>query len=241
MGAVVISFQKLIERGVLLICRKGFAVAGTKLKRISLGDLAMEIGSSFGQINGFLLRGSHLAHTAHPPNVSDLDCKISEFILPSSGWNKDKLQQLLPLDVCNKILSIHIPYDTDFQDTIIWNSPNDDLFSTKAAYKSIYEVSETPPSQIFKLVWKWKGPQRIKLFLWMVAHDSLLTNVTRHYRHLTSNNLCPIYVFEPKTLLHTSRDCGIVHDVWLQLVDPIHKDDFFGWDREEWLSHNLTK
>ncbi|KAJ6768257.1 hypothetical protein OIU74_022008 [Salix koriyanagi] len=34
-----------------------------------------------------------------------------------------------------------------------------------------------------KLLWRWEGPERIKKFLWTVAHDSITANENRARRH----------------------------------------------------------
>jgi hypothetical protein len=43
---------------------------------------------------------------------------------------------------------------------------------------------------VWKLMWKWNGPERIKVFLWTVAHNSLLTNETRVHRIMAEDPQC---------------------------------------------------
>ena len=39
--------------------------------------------------------------------------------------------------------------------------------------------------------WKRKGPNKIRSFLWKVAHGKLMTNGERHRINMTDDNSCP--------------------------------------------------
>ncbi|KAJ6893521.1 hypothetical protein NC652_027534 [Populus alba x Populus x berolinensis] len=43
---------------------------------------------------------------------------------------------------------------------------------------------------VWKLMSKWNGPERIEVFLWTVAHNSLLTNETRGHRIMAEDPRC---------------------------------------------------
>ncbi|KAG6763271.1 hypothetical protein POTOM_033811 [Populus tomentosa] len=51
-------------------------------------------------------------------------------------------------------------------------------------------TSRSPVEPIWRLIWRWKGPERIRNFLWLVAHNKLPTNNQRVARHLTDNACC---------------------------------------------------
>ena len=50
-----------------------------------------------------------------------------------------------------------------------------------------------PPDPLFKLIWKWKGMERIKLFLWLMANDALHTNDFRVCSHVANSPYCTRY------------------------------------------------
>lgn len=56
-------------------------------------------------------------------------------------------------------------------------------------------------NQIWKVIWKWEGPNRIRYFLWMVAHDKILTNLEIFKRHLSINDLCLICHLESESTI----------------------------------------
>lgn len=76
-------------------------------------------------------------------------------------------------------------------------------FSLKSAYNAIADDKNGPKSHLFKLIWKWKGPQRMKTFLWLAAHDALLKNATRVRRHIAHSNLCPVCGTASESIIHT--------------------------------------
>jgi hypothetical protein len=53
----------------------------------------------------------------------------------------------------------------------IW-SPNH-KFSVKSMYNQLNRSDESGPS--FKYNWRAKVPQKIKIFMWLVAHGAILT------------------------------------------------------------------
>ncbi|CAN1177321.1 Putative ribonuclease H protein At1g65750, partial [Linum perenne] len=58
------------------------------------------------------------------------------------------------------------------------------------AFVSSHEEESAALDPIWRLIWRWKGPQRIWQFLWLVAHNQLLTNSERHRRHLAEIGSC---------------------------------------------------
>lgn len=59
---------------------------------------------------------------------------------------------------------------------------------------------------IWKLIWRWNGPQRIRSFLWIVDHNRLLTNEHRVRCILTNSDLCTACQGSIETPLHILLD-----------------------------------
>ncbi|KAG8473137.1 hypothetical protein CXB51_035140 [Gossypium anomalum] len=73
-----------------------------------------------------------------------------------------------------------------------------------------------------KSVWKYKGPQRVRLFLWLAAKQRLLTNSERVRRGFGQSSLCSLCGHDSEDLLHVLRDCLIAKETWM-LVVPTEK------------------
>lgn len=160
----------------------------------------------------------------------DVNCTVKDFILHSGQWDAAKLSSCLPVDVVSKILAMHIPACSDIIDRVIWHLSHDGRFTLKSAYNM--HIDDQPPyhNNLFKIIWKWKGPQRVKTFLWLVAHAALLTNKNRVIRHIAQSDLCQACGRYAETVLHTLRDCDRVKMIWSLLVDQKHWNDFQSWN-----------
>ncbi|EEF28145.1 conserved hypothetical protein [Ricinus communis] len=60
---------------------------------------------------------------------------------------------------------------------------------------------------LWRYVWKWDSPQGIRMFLWLVVWEKLLTNVECHKRHLTNDTSCARCSAANEDVLHALRDC----------------------------------
>ncbi|XP_031377505.1 protein FAR1-RELATED SEQUENCE 2-like isoform X1 [Punica granatum] len=60
----------------------------------------------------------------------------------------------------------------------------------RSAYAMLTRENIREEEVKWKLIWKWRGPQRIRSFLWLVGHERLLMNVHQRSRGITSNDLC---------------------------------------------------
>ncbi|CAN1179262.1 Putative ribonuclease H protein At1g65750 [Linum perenne] len=83
------------------------------------------------------------------------------------------------------------------------------------------------------MIWNWKGPNRIRFFLWILGHDRLLTNTERLRRHLTREGGCIRCDNGCESASHIFRDCCFAIDFWNGL-------GFHGSDRTAWLRQHLT-
>ncbi|KAF7815339.1 reverse transcriptase [Senna tora] len=63
-------------------------------------------------------------------------------------------------------------------------------------------------------IWRFKGSQRIRVFLWSLAHDSIMTDNQRMRRCFTDSDICKRCGQAAKTTLHAIRDCPCVSGLW---------------------------
>ncbi|CAN1148241.1 Putative ribonuclease H protein At1g65750, partial [Linum perenne] len=80
----------------------------------------------------------------------------------------------------------------------------------------------------WKTIWRWKGPQRVRQFLWLVAHHRLLTNGERRRWHLTEIGACQVFPEQEETVLHVLWDCPLASatgSFWPFLLTILHFSD----------------
>ncbi|MBA0868069.1 hypothetical protein Goshw_008362 [Gossypium schwendimanii] len=80
--------------------------------------------------------------------------------------------------------------------------------------------------ELWKIPRKFQKPQRIRLFIWMVLKDPLLTNVKHTRRGLGDNSACGICDHNFEDFLHVIRDCSMTKAIWAQVpwsIDEVFK------------------
>ncbi|CAN1138640.1 Putative ribonuclease H protein At1g65750 [Linum perenne] len=148
------------------------------------------------------------------------------------------------------------------EDRITWGLERDGRFRVRSAYLLAAEEEGDTLDPIWRLIWRWKGPQRIRQFLWLVAHNRLLTNSERRRRHLAEIGSCQVCPGQEESVLHVLRDCPLASatwellhiQAWVALVgDTLERDrfishtgpptrtgEFFSWEPAppEWVTLN---
>ncbi|KAF7823171.1 putative ribonuclease H protein At1g65750 family [Senna tora] len=174
-----------------------------------------------------------------PFSDADLDKVAADFVSASGGWEWGKFDFLLPNEICSLIAAVPPPSCVVQGDHVAWRHSSDGVFSTKSAYLAITKEDGTVRHSFWKLLWKWKGMEKVRSFLWLCGHDRLLTNVARKRRGLAATDVCARCNGAAEDLLHTLRDCAKARCIWLKLVHPSKWHLFFNVPRLNWLSLNL--
>ncbi|PKI41703.1 hypothetical protein CRG98_037905 [Punica granatum] len=75
--------------------------------------------------------------------------------------------------------------DCKEEDVPYWRLDSSGDYSVKTTYQLLTADSFiSPPSRVWRVIWSWEGPRRLRAFLWLVARESLLTNEARVRRRL---------------------------------------------------------
>ncbi|CAN1152638.1 Putative ribonuclease H protein At1g65750 [Linum perenne] len=126
------------------------------------------------------------------------------------------------------------------EDVLSWGGENDGKFSFKSAYNLIADMADTPSSTDWKKVWNWRGPNRIRFFLWLAVHGKLLTNGERRRRHLAGTDLCPRCNAAVESVSHVLCECPLAAEVWrlldLNQIVGLHQTS----PSASWLTSLLT-
>ncbi|CAN1744017.1 Putative ribonuclease H protein At1g65750 [Linum perenne] len=178
-------------------------------------------------------------HATRTLTDSDLACSVADMTENSEGWDWDRLSSSLPPAILNQIAGMGPPKADGGEDDLIWGPEPKGHFSLKSAYDIRAAVCNPSQSNIWRIVWKWQGPSRIKHFLWLVTHDRLLTNAERHRRHISDTDSCRLYNNVSESALHIFRDCHFARSVWHALLPSGIVHDFFTGDIQRWISKGL--
>ncbi|CAN1159084.1 Putative ribonuclease H protein At1g65750 [Linum perenne] len=67
-------------------------------------------------------------------------------------------------------------------------------------------------------LWKWKGPNKTRHFLWLASHKRLLTNEERGRRHITNQVNCSRCAGIVESFEHAIFECNFASQVWRQAL-----------------------
>jgi hypothetical protein len=110
----------------------------------------------------------------------------------NNTWKWEDFAHLLPIRVVMVIASHPVPSTMMGTNNMYWKASSSGQFTIKTAYKhqADNELHGTLGDPTWRMVWKWEGPERIRSFLWLVAHNSLLTNERKVARNWSDNPYC---------------------------------------------------
>ncbi|GLT57721.1 hypothetical protein SLA2020_306730 [Shorea laevis] len=176
-----------------------------------------------------------------PIVMESLTMPVSHAITSSMNWDKEFLANLLPPAQVNEILSIPLSSTASVKDKIVWKYSDDGFFSIKSAFHQILEQKAPIPLQDQSWLWVWKlrCSERVRMFLWLILRNRVLTNAFRFERHLASSPICPRCGGEPETSLHLLRDCPFATQVWTLL--GLGDMEFFQLPWPHWIKISSKK
>ncbi|CAL1398235.1 unnamed protein product [Linum trigynum] len=171
-------------------------------------------------------------------NEEDLDSTVADWVTEEGKWDWNKLGQYLPNEVILTIAGVDAPDPELGEDVTIWGLEKDGRFSLKSAYRLVADIEEQEDDGRWKAVWKWRGPSRIKHFLWLATHERLLTNKEREKRKLTTCNLCNHCNEEEETIEHILRKCKKAKSIW-ETFQNKESTVSRSLNFTDWLLHNI--
>lgn len=143
-------------------------------------------------------------------------------------------------NACEDIWLCQLPIASDEKDTLLWEGNRSGSFSIKLACEIFTGIDIQETDRIWPLIWKWRGSQRIRIFLWLLVHTRLLTNELKTSRNMGRNSYCPRCESSVETTLHVLRDCLVIRNIWVDLIPQNCLEGFFFINDSEWLKFNLT-
>ncbi|CAN1797950.1 Putative ribonuclease H protein At1g65750 [Linum perenne] len=98
---------------------------------------------------------------------------------------------------------------------------------------------------VWRHIWNWKGPSKIKHFLWLALHNRLLTNEERGRRHLTNQVLCHRCSVHTESISHVIYECDFAMQVWRNVLPSVIEAraayrDFGSWWKAMLMKNDLN-
>ncbi|CAN1746080.1 Putative ribonuclease H protein At1g65750 [Linum perenne] len=144
----------------------------------------------------------------------NVDCTVAEMTMEDGGWNFELLDSLLQPEMIDLVAGMSPPQPNRGEDDWIWGREDSGNFTIKSAYDLICQTEETPTLSIWKTIWRWDGPNRIRHFLWLAARNRLLTNESRKHRGMSQEAGCEFCHVADESVCHVLRDCLFARETW---------------------------
>ncbi|KAH9666253.1 reverse transcriptase domain-containing protein [Citrus sinensis] len=143
------------------------------------------------------------------------------------SWNWPKFSHILPHHVVMTFASIHPPSACNGVDQVYWAASPQGNFTVKSAYELLDHSRVQERDTYWRIAWSWKGPQSIKIFIWLVLHNRLKTRAGLASRRLNIDPSCERCGAGLENTIHVLCDCPYSRAVWLRLIRGNSQQHFF--------------
>ncbi|KAK8993907.1 hypothetical protein V6N11_008121 [Hibiscus sabdariffa] len=109
---------------------------------------------------------------------------IPSLVTMDGNWDIVKLPFVFTNEAISHILSVKPPNSSDAPDKIIWRWTKKYNFEVNSAYSCATNTNWNAKHPIWNLIWRLQVPQRIRLFIWLVFQERIMTNVERYRRSI---------------------------------------------------------
>ncbi|CAA7016725.1 unnamed protein product [Microthlaspi erraticum] len=173
--------------------------------------------------------------------VDMVDARLCDMWSPGVGWRWNAIELHIPIQVKLMLTSVVFDEITGARDRISWGHTQNGEFSVRFAYAFISRDSSPRPNMqaVFKQIWHVLAPERVRIFLWLVGNEVIMTNMERQRRHLSNTGVCQVCRGGEESILHVLRDCPAMAGVWQRIVPAHKRSAFFTRHLLGWLYDNL--
>ncbi|KAE8715388.1 hypothetical protein F3Y22_tig00110174pilonHSYRG00242 [Hibiscus syriacus] len=155
------------------------------------------------------------------------------------NWRWPLIEPLLPQPVLLSLAAKIGPKQHFIVDSLGWKPREDQRFTVKSTYEARVSQQDTDTDVAWKMIAKFRGPPKIKFFLWLVGRGRVLVNVELKRRNFIIDSSCPLCVAPMEYLNHLLRQCPSLNAIWNALVKPDRLSIFFSMNIRNWIVLNL--
>ncbi|KAK8476102.1 hypothetical protein V6N11_071089 [Hibiscus sabdariffa] len=164
---------------------------------------------------------------------------FADLLQADGNWNTSRLSALLDPTAIPHVLGVPPPSLDDSRDMVAWKCTPTGIFTVSSAYENLLSESWDSCDSKWTGIWSLPVAQRVRMFLWLVLRQRLLTNAERARRGMSSDPSCSCCGFFNETILHILRDCPPMRSFWQSLIPQSDHDYFFGAPLEHWIFSNI--
>ncbi|KAJ8762734.1 hypothetical protein K2173_012226 [Erythroxylum novogranatense] len=133
-------------------------------------------------------------------------------------WDWPQFRSYVDDTVAMHIVAMKPPAPHNNADGYMWRWSKKGNFNIVDTFGALSQASNNPTNDKWNWVWKFKGPQRICHFIWLVLKERLFTNGERKRRGFTEIDICSLCDSSRESLIHAIRDCHWARTVWLKVL-----------------------
>lgn len=137
-----------------------------------------------------------------------------------SGWKLKEIELYVPQSIRLDLTAIVLDRVTRAGDRLSWGEASNGEFTVRSAYDLLMRI-DTPRQNMerfYKQVWQVVAPERVRVFLWLVGQQVIMTNVERVRRHIGNSSICQVCREAEEDIMHVLRDCPAMEGIWRRIV-----------------------
>ena len=124
------------------------------------------------------------------------------------------------------------------EDSLVWKFSQNGEFNNASAYDLARPEDTSPHSFSGYWLWKFDTIQKIKHFIWLCYHNSILVRQVIATRGISCNTSCPLCQSQEESIVHPLRDCPFALKFWKQLGTPQSLTNFLQLSLLDWIKQN---
>lgn len=145
---------------------------------------------------------------------NDINDKVDSFIDQTVKWNENNLKQVLPNNVVQDIMNIHLSYN-QVQDKMFWGLTTNGQYNTKSGTWLAQGIQDKIKDKCnYHWIWKLSIPQKQITFLWNICVDGLATKQRLCQQRIFVPQAFPICDNGMENMNHLFLDCQVFKKIW---------------------------
>lgn len=122
-------------------------------------------------------------------------------------------------------------------DSLLWIDCTNETYYVKSSFQVLNRGKERVPiNEIWKVIWKLKGHEQVKRFLWWLVAQVFPTNQVLNAKLNMDFGLCPICGLCEESSVHIFKECQFIRALTFASKWSIRVDGFGGSNVEELVS-----
>jgi hypothetical protein len=109
------------------------------------------------------------------------------------------------------------------KDTLMWSwDTKGGQVNAKQAYEvQLMEDMEEEPTFWYTELWKWQLPLKVKLFIWLMLEQKILTWENLAKRGIIGPSRCVLCGNNEETMYHLFVECSFTKDIWFTILKEL--------------------